>query len=82
MVNFNQELSMFDYLAPLVAFVAFFGIVFIMLFTCILWLCVSDVERKDAMKKWDHCKVPAICKHIAKENFRPKNRSTVTSPAH
>lgn len=44
MVSLKQELDIHDYFGPLVVFVVFFVIVFVITMTVILWCCVSDAD--------------------------------------
>ncbi|KFD57006.1 hypothetical protein M514_02263 [Trichuris suis] len=71
MVSFRQEFSIYDYFAPLVVFLVFFLTVFFISFTCIIWYCVTDTERVDAIQKWKQCQPPNLCKRIAAKRLVP-----------
>uniref|UniRef100_A0A5S6Q935 Nematode cuticle collagen N-terminal domain-containing protein n=1 Tax=Trichuris muris TaxID=70415 RepID=A0A5S6Q935_TRIMR len=71
MVSFKQEFAIYDYFAPLIVFFVFFFAVFLISFTCIIWYCVTDTERVEAMQKWKQCQPPNACKRIAAKRFVP-----------
>lgn len=57
MVSLKQELSVLDYFGPLIVFVAFFAIVFVISATCILWFCVDDADGA-VLSKVSHKRLP------------------------
>lgn len=42
--DLKQDLEVVDYFGPLIVFIAFFLIIFIISATCILWCCISDAD--------------------------------------
>uniref|UniRef100_A0A915HVV5 ATP synthase F0 subunit 8 n=1 Tax=Romanomermis culicivorax TaxID=13658 RepID=A0A915HVV5_ROMCU len=74
MVSLKQELSLLDYFGPLVVFVSFFVIVFLISFTCIMWFCISSADEAVVLQKWN---VPCT----RKRKFSSRRRYSVEAAA-
>ncbi|CAJ0566505.1 unnamed protein product, partial [Mesorhabditis spiculigera] len=53
-IDLKQVLPAVTYLAPLIAFAIFFGVVFLLSITFINWFCVRDVDDITALEEWGY----------------------------
>jgi hypothetical protein len=51
MVNLKQEIYLIDYFGPLICFVLYAAIVFIICVTCIMWCCIEEGDDVTVLQK-------------------------------